>query len=259
MKKYNALKLKEMDQKQPLFYCWGYNYFLNKLLEDYFIFTMSGFDYPFRTYKPTQLEKFIFEKEIFNDKELSNYLSFYKIKELEYANQKPLLFYFADSLLTLTSDQALKKEIEVYVGKSYTRIQPKVKAPDFLLRQLGSDILAKRSDFEGKVLILDFWATWCGPCVKSFKSVSELSKKYQDSVEFVSISLDDNPEKAEVFLKKNPDYTWTFLYDGKNGATGVVYEAFAIPKYVIIDETGIIVKEFYSVKEVEKWLDNRFN
>src|SRR5262245_46669032 len=69
----------------------------------------------------------------------------------------------------------------------------------------------KLSDFQGKVLVLDFWATYCPPCVRQVPQLAELSKKYQDKgLEVVGLTSDDRADQAKVqeFLKKaGADYT----------------------------------------------------
>jgi len=257
-KKLNEGIIENLSHEPVLMRCWGYTDFLNTLLDDYYMHHMNVFNYPWRKYKEGALEAFIFEKELFEQEDLLHFLAFYKIKNLEYANDKNRLFALADSLLGLTKNEVLRLEISRYVAKSETRVKPLVQAPDFLLKEVGSDSLFKLSDFERKILILDFWATWCRPCVKSFKSVEDLHNRYQDSVHFVSISLDDSSAQAERFLVKHPSYSWTFLFDGQYGTTGLAYEAQAIPKYVIIDERGVILKEYQTAKEVEEWLKKRF-
>src|SRR5262245_48212757 len=69
----------------------------------------------------------------------------------------------------------------------------------------------KLSDFQGKVLVLDFWATYCPPCVRQVPQLAELSKKYRDKgLEVVGLTSDDKADQEKVieFLKKaGADYT----------------------------------------------------
>lgn len=57
---------------------------------------------------------------------------------------------------------------------------------------------------KGKVVVLDFWASWCQPCAESFPIMDELQKKYGDRVVFIAVNVDDKVAKMEAFLKKHP-------------------------------------------------------
>lgn len=255
--KLNQDFINELNHSSPLFSCWGFNRYVSILLEDYYVFSMNVFNYPFRTYKANSIGKFVFNEPVFSHYELNNYLSFFKIQRLENSNDKILLFALADSLATMTNDQYLKAEIDRYREVSTTRIQPSMKAPDFFLKEVGKNNSVRLNDLTN-VVILDFWATWCGPCVKSLPKLEKLHSAYQDSVTFISISQDSDEKKVIAFLQKNPKYTWLFLFDGQNGPTGIVYEAKSIPRYVVIDENGILLIETNDLEVVEKWLKKRY-
>lgn len=245
---------KELNSQSSQFNNWGYNRYLNMVLDDYFTMNMNMFKMPFRSYKKESLFQFVFKNDLFTNMDLNHYVSFYKLRELESVNDKNLIFYLADSLRNMITNPFLKTELDHYLGKSETRVKPLAKAPNFSVKEVGKDQIYSLADLNNKILVLDFWATWCGPCIKSFKTVKRLNDTYKEHVNFVSIGSDDNEDKAIKFLEKNPDYTWRFLHDGKDGATGLVYEAFSIPKYVVIDLNGIIVLETHDITLVEQYL-----
>lgn len=75
--------------------------------------------------------------------------------------------------------------------------------PQFSGRTLsGADL--ELADFKDKVVIVSFWASWCGPCLEEFPSMIELSKKMGDRVQIVAVSQDSNREDIEIFLKAFP-------------------------------------------------------
>lgn len=99
----------------------------------------------------------------------------------------------------------------------------------------------------GQIYVLEFWATWCGPCVKAMPHVSELSKKYQDKIEFIGVNVWEDqgggdftaPAKVKQFMKDNPGLmSYSVAIDTKDGymasnwleAAGVD----SIPKTVVI-------------------------
>ena len=93
-------------------------------------------------------------------------------------------------------------------------------APDFELNDINGNVV-KFSDFKGKTVIVDFWATWCGPCIRSFPAMQEANDKFKDdkSVEFLFVNswerVENKLENANKFIKDN-DYNLTVLMDVEN-------------------------------------------
>ncbi len=75
-------------------------------------------------------------------------------------------------------------------------------APDFTLPQLDGQML-RLSTYRGKVVLLDFWATWCDPCREEIPHFVELQKKYGDrGLQIIGISMDDGPEPVRPFSQQ---------------------------------------------------------
>jgi thiol-disulfide isomerase/thioredoxin len=118
----------------------------------------------------------------------------------------------------------------------------------------------KLSDFKDKVVLLDFWASWCAPCRKSNKELAELYRKYQPSgFEIVSFSTDTNPTSWQNASKVDGIF-WTNISDLKGFYSEQVaaYKIRAIPKAFLIDKNGDIVHIFrgYNAESI-KLLENK--
>ncbi len=129
-------------------------------------------------------------------------------------------------------------------------------APDFALPDVKGKIV-RLSDFSGKVVILNFWATWCPPCREEIPHFIELYRKYRSSgFEMVGISMDMvGPEVAKSFIKEfGINYS---ILMGNEEVTLIYGGIRGIPTTFVIDRQGRIHKKFvgYRGKEtVEKLL-----
>jgi thiol-disulfide isomerase/thioredoxin len=98
------------------------------------------------------------------------------------------------------------------------------------------------ADMKGKVVLIDFWATWCGPCVVDMPNVKRAYDKYHsDGFEILGISLDESKEALTAFLKKN-DIAWPQYFDGKqwNNEISFRFGISAVPTQWLIDKKGIL-------------------
>lgn len=110
-------------------------------------------------------------------------------------------------------------------------------APNFKLPTHKSEI--SLSSYRGKVVYVDFWASWCEPCRKSFPWMSEIQERYGKELKVIAINLDQNRDDAIGFLKKlNPKFTVAFDPAGK---IAEVYQVKGMPSSYLIDRNGRIV------------------
>ena len=116
-------------------------------------------------------------------------------------------------------------------------------APDFSLRMLGGDQMHSLADYRGKVVYLDFWASWCGPCRQSLPALSRLQDELgSEQFEVLAVNLDMNPDEALAFLAKYP-VSYTVLAD-KTGSISRVYDLVGLPSSVLIAKDGSIIQSF---------------
>ena len=99
------------------------------------------------------------------------------------------------------------------------------------------------ADYRGKLVLLDFWATWCGPCITELPNLKEVYEKYHDSgFEIVGISLDSDEAALREFIKENR-LTWRQVFDGKRWESPLVqqYGIRGIPAQFLIDQEGRVI------------------
>jgi thiol-disulfide isomerase/thioredoxin len=98
-------------------------------------------------------------------------------------------------------------------------------------------------DMNGKVVLLDFWATWCGPCKETLPEVARLAKDYAKDPMLVVISVSQDADGAawKDFIEKNK-MTWP-QYRDKNNALGNAYGVSSIPHFFTIDTNGVLKTE----------------
>jgi thiol-disulfide isomerase/thioredoxin len=114
-------------------------------------------------------------------------------------------------------------------------------APDPSLEDLNG-VARKISDLRGKIVLLDFWATWCAPCRTQMPALAKLNKEIRDQgVVLVGINDDETPEAAKAYLAKG-GYGWMQLYDGKQKDARAKFKVTAIPTLVLIDRDGVITE-----------------
>jgi len=117
-------------------------------------------------------------------------------------------------------------------------------APDFSWKDNNDEVI-KLSDLKGKVVILDFWATWCGPCRETIPHIEAIYEKYKDKgVEVIGINMDESSKINAVveFIKTN-GMKYQVISDAK-GNVASQYGVTSIPRFFIIDKKGNIDKMF---------------
>ena len=98
----------------------------------------------------------------------------------------------------------------------------------------------KLSDIKNKVVVLDIWATWCGPCVNMIPHERELVKKLKDKpFVFISVSFDDEKETLTKFIDKTP-MPWTHWYNGRTGMINKTLNIRYFPTIFVLDHKGVI-------------------
>ena len=126
------------------------------------------------------------------------------------------------------------------------------KAPDFkVVTEKGRTVT--RSNFGGKLLVLNFWATWCPPCVQEMPSLIQFSKEMADKgVVVLGVSVDKNDKQYQTFLKR---YKVPFDTSRDPDANiSASYGTYKYPETYIIDASGKVVEKIVNAPD-QGWMD----
>ncbi len=140
-------------------------------------------------------------------------------------------------------------------------LQPGVMAPDFAMTMRDGKQM-KLSDLRGKIVVLDFWATWCGPCVAAMPHVQEIADHYKDQgVVVLASCTSDERSKFDAWVdSKTQDYpNVMFAFDplekSADRASRKLYGVSGIPQQFVIDKDGKVVAEVGGYRKGEMLLD----
>lgn len=140
----------------------------------------------------------------------------------------------------------------------------RIKLPGNVMELEGATLTGKKFDwasYRGKVVLVDYWATWCGPCRQELPNVKKAYKKYHDrGFEVVGISLDDDPDKLQTFLE-DQKIPWVTLFEPEEQHRGwkhpmaVHYGISAIPMAILVGKDGKVVSMSARGPELSQMLE----
>lgn len=130
----------------------------------------------------------------------------------------------------LGSGSGIEQQGQVKIAEGAT-------APDFTFTTSEGET-ANLSDYQGKVVLLNFWATWCGYCIDEMPALQKIAENYPDSVVVLAVNRGDSVSEANTFAEES-DYDFVWGLDD-DGAIQKLYPANGIPYSIIIDKDGVI-------------------
>lgn len=148
-------------------------------------------------------------------------------------------------------EEEIAKEEEplqlLYASVGVQRINPPFEAEDFILEDLRGSMVSLK-DFQGKVIFLNFWASWCGPCRIEMPAMELLWQIFQDD-DFVILAVDVREKRDEVssFIENN-SYTFPVLLDSW-GRVANIYSVRYYPTTFLIDREGKVVGKAVGARE----------
>ena len=124
-------------------------------------------------------------------------------------------------------------------------------APAFAVTTMDGKLLSL-DDLQGKVVLIDFWATWCGPCRQALPHIQQIAQKFEGQpLVVLSVSLDNDEAKWKDFVAKN-NMTWLQYRDGGfEGALSRLFNVNAIPHTFTIDADGVLQDEHIGDASIE--------
>jgi peroxiredoxin len=176
------------------------------------------------------------------------------------------MFSDGTALARLRQDDAAKARFEQFVKVRPTDDPTRQRAQRYIARpELARARMApafavttfdgKRvsmDDLQGKVVLLDFWATWCAPCREALPHIRDVAKKFQGQpLVILSVSLDTDQAKWKEFIAKN-EMTWPqYLDGGFTGSISTMFGVKAIPHTFTIDADGVLQEEHIGDASIE--------
>ncbi len=155
---------------------------------------------------------------------------------------KDILFLVVVALLIIPQT---RRPIQIFLNKGLALFSPSVSnennreilpSYNWQLKDANGAILNFEST-KGKVVLINFWATWCPPCIAEMSSLQDLYNDYNDKIEFLFVT-DDSFKVVNRFLEKN-DYT--FKVYQPISSTNEVFQVKSIPRTFLIDQSGKVV------------------
>jgi thiol-disulfide isomerase/thioredoxin/protocatechuate 3,4-dioxygenase beta subunit len=160
------------------------------------------------------------------------------------------------------SDEPLKLETLILTKTKHRPrlISVGMDAPDFELKRLkseGETETIKLLNYRGKIVVLDFWATWCGPCIQALPELTTFYEKHKENPKFVliGISIDNNDKTVLDFISKRK-INWIQLRTNPQSPLTEQYGVFAVPTMIAIDPEGKTAAVNPTLQELEKLINN---
>ncbi len=174
---------------------------------------------------------------------VANFLVLNTIMAMKGAPESAVMEYFS-LLPPAAANSGLGKRTTKFINKTFADEVGKI-APDFTLMDVNGKPV-KLSSYKGKKYVLvDFWATWCGPCRKEFPELMAAQTKYKDKdLVILGVSIDANKESWEAFVKDQTKTNWQHVWDGPSGpdmVANTLYSVPSIPRNFLIDKDGKVI------------------
>lgn len=105
-------------------------------------------------------------------------------------------------------------------------------------------------NLNGRYVLIDFWGTWCAPCIKEMPTLKKYHESYKGKLSILGINQGDNKQRIDQFINEN-QYTWTHLTNGRGISDFVLnFNVSSFPTKIIVDPNGKILHRFVGSGEI---------
>jgi thiol-disulfide isomerase/thioredoxin len=111
-------------------------------------------------------------------------------------------------------------------------------APDFTATDLHGEAVSLSQSQGSRIVVLDFWASWCGPCLMAMPSLQAVHDEFGDGVEILAVNVGETPDRAASFVERK-GYTFRVVED-QSGDVAKLYNVQGLPTQVVVGRDGVI-------------------
>lgn len=156
----------------------------------------------------------------------------------------------------LSSDAEEEEDNKATDKAGYSILSEGSEAPDFTV-DINDGSSFSLSEQEGKVILLNFWATWCGPCVREMPAFQKLYEEYGDEIAILAVDVAEDRSITDAFIEEQ-GYTFPIAYD-EMGKVGSLYPTEGIPYTLVIGKDGKVKASFLGAEGADKQYDKYRN
>lgn len=180
------------------------------------------------------LVKSAYDKDKFSFRLIESVIAFKLLNLMDEESLSPEITTLVNQFLDVSFDRDLKNHVirKVNFTKTISKGSP---AKPFQLNDINGNVV-RLKDFQGKVVYLDFWASWCGPCIYDMAFLDRIKDKFKSEVVFIQISLDNEIDWKEALVQY--DLSGVNLRVDENDPVLSNYGVNGIPAYFLIDKKG---------------------